>query len=231
MFDSSDVAVQAPTEAAHGSSVSRNGFSRDIDWRSRSRYCGRRIQNDPGVAPATGSVDISTLKDSLADSSVFLLPRTSCVNPKEKAGDLLHIPHVKALYCFPLLVCWHGNCLRKESRRGTRYQIVSVIDRTINFQLRRVTMMSDHEKERSMMDHPSRRSFLGMSSVALATAALAGLSANAQNKESTQKAEHDHSSSDPAQENKPLLTENPNSNTPSTDRSWRYGATSGIPSI
>jgi oxalate decarboxylase len=65
-----------------------------------------------------------------------------------------------------------------------------------------------------MMEHPSRRSFLGMSSVALATAALAGLSANAQSKESTEKAEHDHSSNDPAQENKPLLTENPNSNTP-----------------
>jgi oxalate decarboxylase len=75
-------------------------------------------------------------------------------------------------------------------------------------------MMSDHTKERSMMEHPSRRSFLGMSSVALATAALAGLSANAQDKESTHKAEHDISSSDPGQENTPLLIENPNSNTP-----------------
>jgi oxalate decarboxylase len=65
-----------------------------------------------------------------------------------------------------------------------------------------------------MMEHPSRRSFLGMSSVALATAALAGLTANAQEKASTQKAEHDHSSSDPGPENKPLLDENPNSNTP-----------------
>src|ERR1700735_3282936 len=75
-------------------------------------------------------------------------------------------------------------------------------------------MMSDHTKERSMLDHPSRRSFLGMSSVALASAAFAGLTANAQEKASTQKAEHDHSSSDPGQENKPLLNENPNSNTP-----------------
>src|SRR5580658_5498922 len=75
-------------------------------------------------------------------------------------------------------------------------------------------MMSDHTKERSMMEHPSRRSFLGMSSVALATAAFAGLTANAQEKASTQKAEHDHSSSDPGQENKPLLDENPNSNNP-----------------
>src|ERR1700692_2365393 len=75
-------------------------------------------------------------------------------------------------------------------------------------------MMNDHIKERSMMEHPSRRNFLGMGSVALATAAFAGLAANAQEKTSTQKAEHDHSSSNPAQENKPLLTENPNSNTP-----------------
>jgi oxalate decarboxylase len=53
-----------------------------------------------------------------------------------------------------------------------------------------------------------------MSSVALATAAFAGVTANAQTKESTQKAEHDHSSSDPGQENKVLLGENPNSNNP-----------------
>jgi oxalate decarboxylase len=65
-----------------------------------------------------------------------------------------------------------------------------------------------------MIEHPSRRSFLGMSSVALATAAFAGLNANAQEKASTQKAEHDHSSSDPGQENKVLLAENPNSNNP-----------------
>ena len=74
--------------------------------------------------------------------------------------------------------------------------------------------MSDSSKEKAIMEHPSRRSFLGLSSVALATAALAGLAANAQEKASTQKAEHDHSSSDPGQENKVLLSENPNSNTP-----------------
>ena len=73
--------------------------------------------------------------------------------------------------------------------------------------------MSDHTRERSMMEHPSRRSFLGMSSVALATAAFAGL-ANAQDKASTQKAEHDHSSNDPGPENKVLLGENPDSNMP-----------------
>jgi oxalate decarboxylase len=74
--------------------------------------------------------------------------------------------------------------------------------------------MTDHSKERPMSEHPSRRSFLGMSSIALATAAFAGLAADAQERASTQKAEHDHSSSDPGPENKPLLAENPNSNTP-----------------
>jgi oxalate decarboxylase len=68
-----------------------------------------------------------------------------------------------------------------------------------------------------------------MSSVALATAALAGLTANAQEKTSTQKAEHDHSSSKPGPENKPLLDEYPNSNMPPpTDHGEWYP--SGIPS-
>jgi len=53
-----------------------------------------------------------------------------------------------------------------------------------------------------------------MGSVALATTALAGLTANAQEKASTQRAEHDHSSSNPGPENKALLEQNPNSNTP-----------------
>jgi oxalate decarboxylase len=74
--------------------------------------------------------------------------------------------------------------------------------------------MSNHPKEISMIEHSSRRSFLGFSSAALATAAFAGLTARAQEKASTQKAEHDHSSSDPGQENIPVLAENPNSNTP-----------------
>jgi len=72
--------------------------------------------------------------------------------------------------------------------------------------------MSDQEKEYAKS--PSRRVFLGAGSAALATAALVGLTANAQEREDTRKAERDHSSSDPAQENKPLLAENPNSNTP-----------------
>jgi oxalate decarboxylase len=73
---------------------------------------------------------------------------------------------------------------------------------------------ADHGKERPMSEHPSRRSFLGMSSMALATAAFAGLSVDAQDKASTQKAEYDHSSRDPGPENKTLLDLNPNSNTP-----------------
>jgi oxalate decarboxylase len=60
----------------------------------------------------------------------------------------------------------------------------------------------------------SRRSFLGVGSAALATAAFAGIDANAQQREDTAKAEGDHSSSDPGPENRPLLDENRNSNTP-----------------
>jgi oxalate decarboxylase len=75
-------------------------------------------------------------------------------------------------------------------------------------------MMSEQSKERSILEHPTRRNFLGLSSVALASAAFTGLASNAQNKASTQKAEHDHSSSDPAQENRGLLALNPDSNMP-----------------
>lgn len=74
--------------------------------------------------------------------------------------------------------------------------------------------MSDPSTETSLLSCTSRRKFLGVGSAALATASIAGLVAHAQEKASTQKAEHDHSSSDPGQENKPLLAENPNSNTP-----------------
>ena len=75
-------------------------------------------------------------------------------------------------------------------------------------------MMSDHEKEIGTVESPSRRSFLEAGSAALAAAAFAGLTADAQQREDTTKAEVDHSSSDPGQENKPLLSENPNSNMP-----------------
>src|SRR6202046_3241232 len=78
--------------------------------------------------------------------------------------------------------------------------------------------MSDHEKKDVVPESPSRRSFLGAGSAAIAAAAFAGLAANAQEKASTQKAEHDHSSNDPGQENRGLLALNPNSNnSPPTD--------------
>jgi oxalate decarboxylase len=74
--------------------------------------------------------------------------------------------------------------------------------------------MSDPTNDNTRIDSPSRRGFLGISSAALATAALTGLTASAQETADTRKAEHDSSSSDPGQENGPLLDENPNSNTP-----------------
>src|SRR5580692_4951257 len=74
--------------------------------------------------------------------------------------------------------------------------------------------MIDKEKENELLQSPSRRSFLGASSAALAAATFAGLTASAQQREDTRKAESDHSSSDPGQENMPLLAENPDSNRP-----------------
>src|SRR5246127_2016752 len=74
--------------------------------------------------------------------------------------------------------------------------------------------MIDKEKESELLQIPSRRSFLGASSAAFAAATFAGLTASAQQREDTREAESDHSSSDPGQENMPLLVENPDSNTP-----------------
>jgi oxalate decarboxylase len=61
----------------------------------------------------------------------------------------------------------------------------------------------------------SRRRFLRTSSAVVAMAALTGATAlRGQERASTQAAEKGHSSSDPGQENKPLLDENPDSNMP-----------------
>jgi oxalate decarboxylase len=60
----------------------------------------------------------------------------------------------------------------------------------------------------------SRRTFLGVGSASLASAALASLAVNAQERSDTEKANLDHSASNPGPENKPLLDENPNSNLP-----------------
>jgi oxalate decarboxylase len=60
----------------------------------------------------------------------------------------------------------------------------------------------------------SRRTFLEVGSAGLAGAALASLSVNTQERSDTEKADQDHSASNPGPENKPLLDENPNSNLP-----------------
>src|ERR1700739_1326113 len=74
--------------------------------------------------------------------------------------------------------------------------------------------MIDKENESELVDSPSRRSFLGAGSAVLAATALVGLTASAQERENTLKAERDQSSTTPGPENTPLLAENPNSNTP-----------------
>jgi hypothetical protein len=75
-----------------------------------------------------------------------------------------------------------------------------------------VSQANDVHKPRT--EGPSRRNLLGISSTVLATTALAGLTAHAQEATDTRKAEKDISASDPAQENNPLLDENPSSNMP-----------------
>ena len=74
--------------------------------------------------------------------------------------------------------------------------------------------MTDEKRDKGLQDGFSRRSVLGMGSAALAAAAFTTFSAHAQTREGTRQAEGDHSSSNPGQENKPLLNENPNSNMP-----------------
>jgi oxalate decarboxylase len=62
-------------------------------------------------------------------------------------------------------------------------------------------------------DAVSRRSMFGIGS-AIATAALAGVAANAQERANTRKAESDSSASNPGPENRPLMKMNPSSNLP-----------------
>jgi oxalate decarboxylase len=73
--------------------------------------------------------------------------------------------------------------------------------------------VSDQNENKSVADL-SRRNFLGVSSTALATAALVVITAPAQEVQETRKAEKDISASNPGRENKPLLIENPSSNMP-----------------
>ena len=75
--------------------------------------------------------------------------------------------------------------------------------------------MNEQHKDESPANEFTRRDILGASAPAvIATAALAGLSARAQTRENTGKAEHDHSASDPGPENKALLDLNASSNLP-----------------
>src|SRR5579862_8310070 len=74
--------------------------------------------------------------------------------------------------------------------------------------------MSEAEHSNRSANGLSRRNFLEMTSTALATAGVAALVANAQDTQDTRNAEKGPSSSNPAQENMPLISENPSSNTP-----------------
>src|SRR5258708_7314305 len=73
---------------------------------------------------------------------------------------------------------------------------------------------SEQPESKPGVEGLSRRTFLGVGSAGLATAALASLAVNAQERMDTEKVEQDHSASNPGPENKPLLDENPNSNLP-----------------
>jgi oxalate decarboxylase len=74
--------------------------------------------------------------------------------------------------------------------------------------------MNDRDQKPRTASGLTRRDFLEVTSTALATAGLTGLTAHAQEIQDTRKAEKDKSPSDPGQENKPLLEENPSSNMP-----------------
>src|SRR5260370_14591055 len=73
---------------------------------------------------------------------------------------------------------------------------------------------SEQQESKPGTEGVSRRTFLGVGSASLATAALASLAVKAQERTDTEKADLDHSSSNPGPENKPLFDENPNSNLP-----------------
>lgn len=73
---------------------------------------------------------------------------------------------------------------------------------------------SEQQENKSGVEGFSRRTFLGVGSAGLATAALTSLALNAQERANIERGEHDHSASNPGPENKPLLDENPASNMP-----------------
>jgi oxalate decarboxylase len=83
-----------------------------------------------------------------------------------------------------------------------------------NSALKADNQTSEQQESKPFIEGLSRRTFLGVGSAGLATAALGSLAVNAQESADIEKAEQDHSASNPGPENKPLLDENPNSNFP-----------------
>ncbi|MGA7625079.1 MAG: cupin domain-containing protein [Candidatus Acidiferrales bacterium] len=73
---------------------------------------------------------------------------------------------------------------------------------------------TEQQESKPSAEGLSRRNFLGVGSAGLATAALASVAVNAQERANIAKGEQDHSASNPGPENKPLLEENPDSNLP-----------------
>lgn len=73
--------------------------------------------------------------------------------------------------------------------------------------------MGDEKQNAQKTERLTRRNFLAVGTTSLAVAGIS-LGVYAQTPDGVKKAEHDRSSSDPGPENKVLLAENPNSNTP-----------------
>jgi oxalate decarboxylase len=101
------------------------------------------------------------------------------------------------------------NC-RRIRKGDTRMSELNETRPAIQDDIRR----SEQQESKPDTEGLSRRNFLGVGSAGLATAALATLAANAQERANIEKGEHDHSASKPGPENKPLLDENPASNMP-----------------
>jgi oxalate decarboxylase len=73
---------------------------------------------------------------------------------------------------------------------------------------------NEQQESKRGTEELSRRTFLGVGSAGLATVVLASLAADAQEKTDAEKADHDHSASNPGPENNALLDENLSSNLP-----------------
>jgi hypothetical protein len=89
-----------------------------------------RLRNDPGADPATVYVEMPTLRDSLADSSIFLLPRQIAGTPRETWRSLRIVQ--AGGFCF--LVSHIGTEIALgKIKTNSKCLIVSVIGRTIHF--------------------------------------------------------------------------------------------------